>query len=139
MTFATYDPLMAEHPNAELIQRAYKAFSDDGNPNVLLDEFADGFKWHFPGRSMLAGDYEGRDGFLTYLGKLAEAGGETTIDLVTAFGNDNFVTAIEHVKVERNGKSYDQHDIVIFRFKGGKIAEAWGYLEDPYGWDDVLS
>ena len=130
---------MAEHPNAAFLRAAYDAFTSEGNPNVLLDGCADGFKWHFPGRSVLAGDYEGRDGFMTYLGKMGETGATINIELVAVIADDNFATAIEHVTGEHNGKTYDQHDLGIFRFKNGKVAEAWGYIEDQYGWDDLLS
>jgi hypothetical protein len=47
------------HPNEELMRAAIAAFQH-GDMDALREKyFAEDIRWHFPGRSPLAGDYEG--------------------------------------------------------------------------------
>jgi ketosteroid isomerase-like protein len=59
--------IITEHPNAELVRRAYEAFNtaDTATLTELLDESV---SWHTPGRSPLAGDREGREATFAQFG-----------------------------------------------------------------------
>ena len=114
---------MTEHPNAELVRGR--------SPDAL----ADGVRWHFPGRSRVAGDFEGREAVVAHL---AEHDAIASSDVAAILADDNFAIAIEHVTAERDGKSYNRHDVVVYRIKEGKVAEAWHYPESQYEWDDLL-
>jgi uncharacterized protein len=47
------------HPNEDLVRETFAA-SGRGDIAALRNQyFADDIRWHFPGRSPLAGDYEG--------------------------------------------------------------------------------
>jgi uncharacterized protein len=47
------------HPNEDLVRETFAA-SGRGDIDALRDQyFADDMRWHFPGRSPLAGDSEG--------------------------------------------------------------------------------
>lgn len=115
---------MDEHPNAALVRRR--------NPDAL----ADAVRWHFPGRSSVAGDFEGWEAVVAHL---TQHDAIANSEVAAILADDKFAIAIEHVTVSRNGKSYDRHDVVVYRIKDGKVAEGWHYPESQYEWDDVLS
>jgi ketosteroid isomerase-like protein len=51
------------HPNEDLVRRGYDAFAK-GDMETLRELFDSGIIWHFPGRSLLAGDHRGVDAVL---------------------------------------------------------------------------
>ena len=130
---------MTDHPNAKLVRGVYDAFGR-GDVEAALARVSDGFKWHFPGRSPAAGDFEGHEAFLGSQAAMAEAtGGGLSMEVVHVVADDAFAVAIEHVKVNNGDKQYDRHDIAVFRVKDGTIVEGWAYPENLYEWDEALS
>ena len=130
---------MSDHPNAELIRGAYAGLTAGGGES-MASILADSVKWHVPGRSRFAGDFEGRDAVIRCWEEYGELiGSSSTIDLVSVFADDRLAIAIEHFTAERNGKRYDRHDLVVYRIKDGKVAEGWVYPESQYELDDLLS
>ena len=65
---------MTADENAAIVRRGYEAFSS-GDVNALSELFDEHAVWHAPGRSSLAGDYQGRDATLGYLGRLGQETG----------------------------------------------------------------
>lgn len=56
------------HPNEDLVREGYAAFGR-GDLDMLSNRFfADGVRWHFPGRSPFGGDYTGTGEVMTWLG-----------------------------------------------------------------------
>ncbi len=51
------------HPNEELVRRGYEAFAT-GDMETLRELLDPEIVWHFPGRSVLAGDHRGPDAVL---------------------------------------------------------------------------
>src|SRR5205807_3469170 len=66
---------MTADQNVAIMRRAYDAFNT-GDMNTLT-ELMDETAWHLPGRSDMAGDYQGRGATLAYFGQLAEKTGGT--------------------------------------------------------------
>ena len=122
---------MADHPNAQLVRDAY-----EGGPEAAVAALADNVKWHFPGGSRVAGDFEGREAVLAHIGELMAA---FSVELFHVMADDRFVVAIEHVTGEGNGNTYDRHDVVVFRIKDGKVAEGWAYPENLHEIEAVLA
>ena len=56
------------HPNRDLIQRAYDAFGRGDIPSVL-GTFDKEIRWHVPGQSALSGDYFGHEQVLEFFQK----------------------------------------------------------------------
>src|SRR5260370_5228946 len=83
------------HPNEDLVKEAFAAFGR-GDIEVLRRQyFAEDIRWHFPGRSALAGDHEGVDRVVQMLGRPAElSGGTHRIELHDVIGNDDHVVAL---------------------------------------------
>jgi len=61
--------------NVATMRRAYDAFNT-GDMDTLT-ELMNETVWHLPGRSSMAGDYEGRGATLAYFSKLAQETGGT--------------------------------------------------------------
>ena len=47
------------HPNEDLVREAFAAFGRGDIDALQRQYFAPDICWHFPGRSVLAGDHEG--------------------------------------------------------------------------------
>ncbi len=56
---------MGAAENAQIVQRGYEAFNS-GDMDTLSEVVDERVVWHSPGRSSLAGDYEGRDDAFAY-------------------------------------------------------------------------
>lgn len=130
---------MPEPPNVENVRKKYDAFNN-GDLASVGDLLADDVVWHVPGRSSIAGDYQGREEALAYLGRLAElTGGSYQAELHIAVGDDEHVITIDHSSATRAGKSYGENEIVVFRFRERRIVEVWQAPMSPYAHDDFFS
>jgi uncharacterized protein len=130
---------MEPQENVAIMQRAYEAFNT-GDMNTLT-ELMDETVWHLPGRSSMAGDYQGSGATLAYFGRLAqETGGTFRAELrhMTADG-DNRVVGIQRSTAERNGKHLDVANCIVFELKDGKVTDGREHFEDLYAWDEFWS
>src|SRR3954452_9511802 len=130
---------MEPHQNVVTMQRAYEAFNT-GDMNTLT-ELMDETVWHLPGRSSMAGDYQGSGATLAYFGRLAEETGGTfraELQHMTADG-DNRVVGVQRSTADRNGKHLDVANCIVFELKDGKGTDGREHFEDLYGWDDFWS
>src|SRR5438309_11237906 len=110
---------------------------DTGTVTVLMDETV----WHLPGRSPMAGDYEGTGATLAYFGQLAEKTGGTfraELQHMAAVG-DTRVVGIQRSTAERNGKHLDVDDCIVFELKDGRVIDGREHFEDLYAWDEFWS
>jgi ketosteroid isomerase-like protein len=130
---------MSDHPNAELLKKGYAAFAA-ADLDTLRELFAEDAVWYFRGKNPYAGEFTGRDAILGHFTDLFTAtDGTIKVGLLTAFADDKFGVAIEHMTAERNGKTRDRHDVTVYSIKNGKVAAAWAYPEEPYELDEFLS
>ncbi len=99
---------MSGRENAELVRRGYEAFNtaDIATLTEILDENA---SWHTPGRSSIAGSYQGRDAVFGQFGRYGgDTGGTFKADLKQVFtADDGRVIGLHHNSGERNGKRLD--------------------------------
>jgi len=130
---------MTAEQNVATMQRAYQAFNtgDMGTLTELMDETV----WHLPGRSDMAGDYEGQGATLAYFGQLAEKTEGTfraELQHITADG-DNRVVGIQRSTGDREGKHLDVANCIVFELKDGLITDGREHFEDLYAWDEFWS
>src|SRR5436309_5003996 len=93
--------------NVAVMQRAYNAFNT-GDMDTLT-ELMNETVWHLPGRSSMAGEYEGRGATLAYFGQRAQkTGGSFRAELqhLAADGEDR-VDGMQRSTAERDGKDLD--------------------------------
>jgi len=121
---------MAEHPNATLIRRGYKAFSA-GDVEELSVLLADDAVQHMPGHNMFSGDHRGRGAILTMYGQLAErCGGTLKVDLEEVYANDDQVITIYHTTAAREGRKLDSRHALVFQMRGTQAVDLTDVAED---------
>jgi len=130
---------MTADQNVATMRRAYEAFNT-GDMDTLT-ELMDETVWHLPGRSPMAGDYQGRGACLAYFGQLAqETGGTFRAELqhMAADGEDR-VIGIQRSTADRNGKHLDVANCIVFELKDGRVTDGREHFEDLYAWDEFWS
>jgi ketosteroid isomerase-like protein len=128
------------HPNEDLVRRAFAAYAR-GDIGALQGEFfAPDIRWHFPGRSALAGHHEGAAAVVELYGLLGEmSGGRPQVELHDLIGNDDHVVALHTTRAERAGRQLEVSAIQVFHVRDGKITEAWTAHVDQYAADEFWS
>lgn len=128
------------HPNEEMAREAFAA-AGRGDIDALRSEyFADGMRLHVPGRSPLAGDYDGVAQVMAFFGRVFElSGGTYRTELHDAVANDEHTVALFTVRAERAGRRLEDRTIEVFHIRDGKVAEAWLYPADLYVSDEFWS
>jgi ketosteroid isomerase-like protein len=127
---------MGAKENAEAIRGGYEAFNA-ADLERLTPLFDESVRWHVPGRSSLAGDYDGRDATFGYFGRLGqETGGKFQAELRDVVASGDHVVGLHDSRGQRGAKTLDVGVALVFRMQGGKIVEAWEHYGDMYAWDD---
>jgi ketosteroid isomerase-like protein len=128
------------HPNADLVRDAIGAFQR-GDLDVLRHQyFAEDIRYHIPGRSPLAGDYEGVAQVLEMFGRLVErSGGTLRVELHDVMANDEHAAALVTIRAERAGSRLQNNTVLTFHIRDGKLAEVWSHQTDMYAVDEFWS
>jgi ketosteroid isomerase-like protein len=95
------------HPNEDVVRAGFTAFAQ-GDMDARQQIFAPDIRWHFPGRSPLAGDHNGVDRVIEFIGLLfGLSGGTHSIELHDVIGNDEHVVALHTTRAERGGRKLE--------------------------------
>lgn len=127
------------HPNEQLLRNEYRARADRDD-RLLAEVFADDIAWHVPGKSLIAGEYRGRDQVMEYVRRrraLVDDTFEVTIEDVLA--NDEHGFVIASGSAVRDGKRLEWRAHGLYRFENGRIAECWLLPEDQHAFDAIWS
>ena len=126
------------HPNEELLRKGYDAFGK-GDMDTIRELFSDDIVWHAPGKSPLAGDYEGIDAVLEQFGKVFEmTGGSFRLEIHDVIANDEHAVALVRATGERDGKTFDDRGVQVWHIKDGKATEQWLHSGDQYAADEFF-
>ena len=124
------------HPNEDLVRKGYAAFSA-GDMDTLRKIIAPDAIWHTSGRSPLSGDFKGIDEIIGNFGKSMELSGMTLkVEVHDIVGNDTHVFAAHLSTAQRDGKSLNDRQVIVFHVSGGRVTEAWQISEDVYASDE---
>jgi uncharacterized protein len=127
------------HPNEDLIRRGYEAFNK-GDAETLRVLFDPEIVWHFPGRSVLAGDHRGTDAVLGFFGRTQElTAGTFRVELHEVVADDEHTVGLHLATGEREDRTLEDHEVVVFHVRGDKVVEAWQYIENQYAYDEFFS
>jgi len=127
------------HQGVKAVRRLYDAFAR-GDVGEIKDCFVYDAVWHLPGRSPIAGDHQGIDAILKFLGELRElSGGTFRAELTDVVANDRYAVALQHATGTVGAKRLDVTACQVMRIQNGKIAEVRGYYSDQYALDDFWS
>jgi uncharacterized protein len=131
---------MSVNENAEVVRRGYEAFN---NADIeALTELTDvNASWHTPGRSPIAGEYQGRDAVFGQFGRYGgDTGGTFTADLRQVFtADDGRVVGLHHNSAERDGKRLDTDCCIVFEVADGRIVSGREHFFDLGNWDAFWS
>ena len=122
------------------IRGGYEAFNA-GDMETLSGLFTENASWHTPGRSPMAGDYEGRDATFGYFGQIGQQTAGTfqaEVKELTA-NDDGCVVGFHRCIGERNGKQLDVDCCLVFRLEDGRVTDAREHFQDLYKWDEFWS
>jgi uncharacterized protein len=119
------------HPNVLTYLAAIDAFNR--NDVTAVGEYVrPDFVYRIPGRSRVAGEFRGIDGFVEALTRLRdESAGTIELAPVAVLADDENLIARARVTAERRGKRLDTENCYAFRFVDGKVADGQVFLSDP--------
>ena len=128
------------HPNADIAREGYAAFGR-GDLDALGGQFfAEDIRYHFPGKSPLAGTYEGVAQVHELFGKLFElSGGTVRLEVHDVVANDQHAVGLVTVRAERAGKQYEDNTVQVVHMHNGKVTESWLFPADMYATDEFWS
>jgi ketosteroid isomerase-like protein len=119
------------HPNVLTYLAALDAFNRN-DLAALSDHVAPDFVYRIPGRSTVAGEFRGIDGFVEALTRLQEeSAGTIQLTPLTVLADGENLIARAHVSAERGHRRLDTENCYAFRFVDGKVADGQVFLSDP--------
>jgi ketosteroid isomerase-like protein len=131
---------MGATENAEIVRRGYEAFSK-ADIAMLLEILDENASWHTPGRSPIAGDYQGRDAVLAQFSRYgSDTGGTFKAELRHVFtSDDRRVIGLHYNRGERNGKQLDTDCCIVFEITNGRVTSGREHFFDLTNWDEFWS
>ena len=130
---------MTAQDDLELIRQGYEAFGKGDIPAVM-EILADDIVWHVPGRSPIAGDYQGQQAVMGFFGKLQErSGGSFRLEMHDLLASKDHVVALCTLHGNRSDKTLDVNRVHIWHVRDGKATEFWGLPDDAYATDEFWS
>jgi ketosteroid isomerase-like protein len=127
------------HPNEELVFQAFRAVCE-GDAEAANESLHDDVVLHYPGRSVLAGDFEGKEGLLGWTRRRSEhANGKCRVGLTGAWGDDERGVALWVSRVESDGGPTYERAVAVFSLRDRRVAEVWVAPIDLYASDELWS
>ena len=127
---------MTEHPNIELMQKVYAAFST-GDVETAGSYWTEDAVHHYPGHNPLSGEHKGLAESIAFANKIFElTEGKLRMDVLEIGASDNHAFALLHTHYERKGVVLEMPFVNVARIEDGKIAEFWTYPNDVYATDE---
>lgn len=126
------------HPYEGLLRESHAALAR-GDSDAATRDWADDIVWHLPGRGVLAGDYTGVSQFLALFGRIMEVtGGTYRTELHDVISNDDHAVALLTVHAERDGRKFQDNEVLAIHMRDGKAAEVWVLHNDQYAVDEFF-
>src|SRR3954451_6013674 len=127
---------MAAQDDLETVRKGYEAFGE-GDIAGVVAPWAPNITFHYPGRSVVAGDYRGHDDVLAFLGQLATLSSQTyRLDIHDILATDQHVVVLCRELGERDGRRLNTPASHVWHTHNGKLTELWDVVGDLYGLDD---
>ena len=122
--------------NTALVRRIMEAFAHKDGFS-LRDCFAEDAVWHVPGSGVMSGTYRGRSEifrFLAGLPKLTDGTYRSTF--VDALASEERGAGLYRAQGEREGRSIDIDQLLLFTIRDGRVTEVVALPTDPVAFDD---
>ena len=120
----------------EVMRSAYAALVSGDIP-TLFGWMADDVRAHVPGRSQVAGDYDGKQAVMGYVGTLAElSAGTVRFEVHDLVVGEAHSVALVTDRAERGDATLALDNVHVWHVGDGLLREIWIYPGDPYAWDE---
>jgi ketosteroid isomerase-like protein len=126
---------MAQHPNANLVEKSWQAVAAS-DVETLLETWSPEIVWHVTGNNPWRGDHVGSGAILEYLAQVGESGESYDATLTDVMASDNRAALVFDVKTKRSGVTLETSYLLLARISEGRIAEVWTLALDPAGVDE---
>lgn len=119
------------HPNLVTYLAAIDAFNL-GDLAAVGEFVRPDFVYRIPGRSHIAGEFHGVDGFVEALTRLREGSdGTMQLEPVAVLADDDNLIARARVTARRSTRRLDTENCYAFRFVDGRVADGQVFLSEP--------
>jgi uncharacterized protein len=117
--------------NAALVRRTMEAFANKQGL-ALRDCFHEDAVWHVPGEGVMAGTYRGRSEIFRFLARLPKlTDGTYRSTFVDALASEERGAGLYRAMGEREGRTIDIDQLLLFTISGGVVTEVLALPSDP--------
>jgi ketosteroid isomerase-like protein len=131
---------MFENPNVITLMSVLDAFNR-GDIDAVVDKVDPEVVYFVRGRSQVSGTYHGPHELAEVLRRIKELTGGTmsgTPDVVLADG-DNVMMYVHATGARPDGRTYDNHQAYLYRFRDGKLIEGQTIPVDQHAFEEFLA
>ena len=123
--------------NQETLRTIYDAFSK-GDVDTVMVNLSDDIEYHITGRSLVSGDYAGKDEVLRFFTMLMElSDGTFGLEVVDTLTNEARGVVLCNERGKRGGRTLDNRSVHVWEMRDGKGTRFDGYNEEV--WDEFWS
>jgi hypothetical protein len=80
------------------------------------------------------------DAILGFFAKTTEpSGGSFRMEVHDVVANDDHAVALFGARAEREGRSYENRNVLVIHIRNGKLVETWRLSQDQYAADEFFS
>ena len=127
------------HPNLTTYLHALDAFNRDDLDAVRNHVRAD-VVYRIPGRSTIAGEFRGIDGFARILRRLRdETNGTIVVEPRAVLADDENLIVRCRVTADRGGQAARHRELLCVPLRHGKVADGTVFVSDPHHVDEFWS
>ncbi len=127
---------MSREVNDALVRQIFDAFARKRGFQ-LRDCFTEDATWRVPGTSVMAGTYHGRTEIFRFLANLPKlTSGTYTSRLIDVLASDDRAAALYRASGERNGRTLDIDQILLFHISDGLVTEVLALPNEPQAFED---
>jgi uncharacterized protein len=126
------------HPQLEALRKSEEAFAN-GDVEEAFALYHDDFVAHIPGRHSFAGDYTGRDAYLSLMGQMGERSSPTGSENLALFADDEYGIVLVRGQYARGDRTFEEQIVFVLRFRDGKISEMWAIPFDQAALDEWMA
>jgi ketosteroid isomerase-like protein len=126
---------VARAENEALVRHIFAAFAQRRG-FALRNVFAEDATWVVPGSGSMAGTFVGREQIFGFLGRLPkETGGTYSSSLIDVLASDDRAAALYRASGERNGRTLELDQVLLFRVENGLVQEVLALPSNPAEFD----
>lgn len=103
---------------------------------ALRECFAEDAVWHVPGAGVMSGTYRGRSEIFRFLARLPKlTDGTYRSEFVDALASEDRGAGLYRALGEREGRTIDQHQLLLFTIRDGLVVEVMALPSDPLAFE----